>query len=217
MPFTPETIALKPYNKCIRCEYLGVKCDGPNVIAMSKERFCEWCRQLKDEKGWSNATLAEKSGLSKATIDKIMANRASGLNGETISTITCALVYGHACPEGNWGRFPCAMEAPDDTPGECPKCAALRLQLGQQSRNDREKIDFLKQQVAFKEEQMRTKDKHLEERANFIYRKDRVITILSVLLGISVLLIISALLIDLFNPNIGFFWLEHMAVISGLR
>ena len=213
MPFTPETIAVKPYNQCIKCDYLGVKCDGPNVIAMSKERFCEWCRQLKEERGWSNAKLAEVAEVSKATIDKMMSNRVTGLNGETISTVTCALVYGHACPDGNWGKFPCAMVAPGDTADECPKCAELRLQLEQQTKNDREKIDFLKQQVAFKEEQMLTKDKQLEQRANFLYRKDRIITIMAVLLGVSVLAIISALFIDLFNPNVGFFWLEHMAVL----
>lgn len=215
MPFTPETIAVKPYNQCIKCDYLGVKCDGPNVIAMSKERYCEWCRQLKEERGWSNAKLAEVSGVSKATIDKMMTNRITGLNGETISTVTCALVYGHACPEGNWGKFPCAMVAPDSAPEGCPKCAELKRQLDFHTKNDREKIDFLKQQIAFKEDQIRTKDKHLEERANFIYRKDRIITILSVLLGISVLLIIGALLIDMFNPNVGFFWVERMASLVG--
>lgn len=216
MPFTPETIAVKPYNQCIKCDYLGTKCDGPNVIAMSKERFCEWCRQLKEERGWSNAKLAEVAEVSKATIDKMMTNRVAGLNGETISTVTCALIYGHACPDGNWGKFPCAMVAPDDTPNECPKCADLRLQLEQQTKNDREKIDFLKQQVAFKEEQMLTKDKHLEQRADFIYRKDRIIAIMAVLLGISVLLILTAVFVDMFNPNVGFFFMEQMAAVSGL-
>lgn len=222
MPFTPETIAVKPYNKCIKCDYLGTKCDGPNVIAMSKERYCEWCRQLKEEKGWSNAKLAEVSGISKATIDKMMTNRITGLNGETISTVTCALVYGYSCPDGNWGKFPCAMEAPEDAPEGCPKCADLKRQLDFQTANDREKIDHLKKQVAFaesqlleKDAQIRSKDERLQERADFIYRKDRVITILSVLLGISVLLIIGALLIDMFNPNVGFFWVERMAALVG--
>ena len=223
MPFTPETIAVKPYNQCIKCDYLGTKCDGPNVIAMSKERYCEWCRQLKEERGWSNAKLAEISGVSKATIDKMMTNRITGLNGETISSVTCALVYGHADPDGSWGKFPCAMVAPDDTPDECPKCAELRLHMDQQSKNDREKIDFLKQQIAFKESQMlekdaqiRSKDERLQERADFIYRKDRVITILSILLGVSVLLIIAALFVDMVNPNVGFFWVKQMAAAAGI-
>lgn len=206
MPFTPETIAVKPYNQCIRCDFLGKKCDGPNVIAMSKERFCEWCRQLKEERGWSNAKLAEVAEISKATIDKMMSGRVAGLNGETISTVTCALIYGYACPDGNWGKIPCAMAAPEIKSEECPKCAELRLHLDQQSKNDREKIDFLKQQVAFaehqmtvKDDQIASKDQRLKERADFIRRKDRTIVVLSVLLAVSVLLIIGALFVDVKN------------------
>ncbi len=215
MPFTPETIAVKPYNKCIKCDYLGTKCDGPNVIAMSKERYCEWCRQLKEERGWSNAKLAEVSGISKATIDKMMTNRITGLNGETISTVTCALVYGYACPDGNWGKFPCAMEAPEESPEDCPKCAEFQRQLETQTKGDREKIDYLKDQIKFKEGQMLSKDKLLDERADFLRRKDRAIVTLSALLAIAVIMIFGAILIDMFNPNIGFFWLEHMAAAAG--
>lgn len=205
MPFSPETIAVKPYNQCINCEHIGVKCDGPNVIAMSKDRFCEWCRQRKEHLGWSNAKLAEVSGLSKGTIDKMMTGKVTGLNGETISTVTCALVYGHSCPEETWGKYPCAMAAMKNE-GECPGCAGLKDQLQKQQEDSRGKIDYLKHQVAFKEDQMKTKDRQLAERADFIHRKDRIITILSVLLGISVLLIIAALMIDAMNPNVGFFW-----------
>lgn len=205
MPFTPETIAIKPYNQCIKCAHIGIKCDGPNVVAMSKERFCEWCRQRKEELGWSNAKLAEIAEVSKPTVDRILSGKIPGLNAETMSTITCALVYGHACPNDNWGKYPCAMAAMKQD-GECPGCAGLKEQFRQQEENNRGKIDYLKQQVAFKEDQMKTKDHQLEERASFIHRKDRIITILSVLLGISVLLIIAALMIDAVNPNVGFFW-----------
>lgn len=220
MPFSPETIAVKPYNQCIKCDYLGVKCDGPNVIAMSKERFCEWCRQLKEERGWTNAKLAEVAEISKATIDKMMTGRVSGLNGETISTVTCALIYGQACPEGNWGKFPCAMVAPDAAQNSCPKCEEFQKQLEAQSASDRGKIDFLKKQLAFAEDQIlakdaqiQSKDERLAERKDFIYRKDRIIAILGILLGLCVLIIIGALVVDMLNPNIGFFWLERMAAM----
>ena len=102
MPFSPETIAMKPYNQCIKCEYLGVKCDGPNVIAMSKERFCEWCRERKEFLGWSNAKVSEVACVSKTTIERIMSGKVAGLNGETISAVTCALVYGYACAQSSW-------------------------------------------------------------------------------------------------------------------
>lgn len=231
MPFSPETIALKPYNQCIKCDYLGVKCDGPNVIAMSKMRFCEWCRDRKDFLGWSNSKLAEVSCVSKTTIDRIMTGKIAGLNGETISAVTCALVYGYAAPEETWGKYPCPMGA--ETTGSDEACAdckrfldalrqsekeaeQLREKMEQQSKSDREKIDFLKQQVSFKEDQMLAKDKQLVERADFLRQKNRTIRILSVLLCISVSLIIAALFVDVINPNIGFFWIEQMAALTGV-
>lgn len=229
MPFSPETIALKPYNQCINCDCLGVKCDGPNVIAMSKMRFCEWCRDRKDFLGWSNSKLAEISCVSKTTIDRIMTGKIAGLNGETISAVTCALVYGYAAPEETWGKYPCPMGAEatgaDEACDDCKRhldtlrqreVEQLHEKMEQQSKDDRLKIDFLKQQISFKEDQMLAKDKQLEERADFLRQKNRTIRVLSVLLGISVSLIIAALFVDVINPNIGFFWLDRMAALSGL-
>ena len=205
MPYTPETIAIKPYNQCIRCAHIGIKCDGPNVIAMSKERFCEWSKYRKEELGWSNAKLAEVAEVSKPTIDRIMSGKMAGINAETMSTITCALVYGYACHDENWGKYPCPMAATKQEE-ECSGCSTLRLQLKQQSENHRGKIDHLKQQIAFYEQQLRAKDHQLEEESAFIAQRNRVVRILSVLLGLAVLVIIAALLIDATNPNVGFIW-----------
>ena len=72
------------------------------------------------------------------------------------------------------------------------------------------KIVFLKEQIKFKEEQMCVKDKLLDERRDFIYRKDRIITVLCILLALCLLLIIGALIADRINPEIGFFWLGEM-------
>lgn len=216
MPFTPATIEEKKYNYCIRCEHIGIKCDGPNVISMDLTRFCEWCKLRKEELGWSIDKLAEISGVGRATIAKIMSGKITGLNGETISAITCALVYGYN-PNGNgWGKYPCAMmamkyEQPQIEHETCQECARHI----EQHRSDREKIDFLKNQIAFKENQMLAKDRQLEDRAWFIRRKDRMIVILSILLGISVLIIFSGLLIDVMNPNLGYFWRETMAAFGG--
>ena len=77
------------------------------------------------------------------------------------------------------------------------------------------KIDFLVAQLAGKDEQLKAKDqqiqdrgKLLDERRDFIYRKDRIIGILGLLLGICLVLMFSALIIDKLNPNLGFFWLD---------
>ena len=212
MPFTPATIEEKKYNYCIRCEHIGTKCDGPNVISMDLTRFCEWCKLRKEELGWSIDKLAEVSGVGRATVAKIISGKITGLNGETISAITCALVYGYNPNGKGWGRYPCAMialeyEQAADIKQPCPDCARHI----EQQKSDREKIEFLKRQIEFKEAQMLAKDKQLEDRAWFIRRKDRMIVTLAILLGVCVLLIIAALAADRLNPDIGFFWREALS------
>lgn len=214
MPFTPATIEEKKYNYCIRCEHIGTRCDGPNVISMDLARFCEWCRLRKEELGWSIDKLTEVSGVGRATVAKIMSGKITGLNGETISAITCALVYGYN-PNGNgWGKYPCAMmaleyEQAQNSKEPCQDCARHM----EQHKSDREKIEFLKRQIEFKESQMVAKDKQLEDRAWFIKRKDRMIVVLAILLGISVFLIIAALIVDRLDPSVGFFWRQALAAV----
>lgn len=178
MPFTPETISVKSYNQCIKCDYLGAKCDGPNLISLQKERFFEWCRLRKEYLGWTNAKLAEVSGVSKATVDRINSSSGPGLNGDTMSAIACALIYQKQCADGGWGRFPCPLSEnldSSDTEQLKNEVAMLKLQLEQQQKNDREKIDYLKQQVSFKDSQMLAKDRHLSERKEFLRQKDKTI------------------------------------------
>lgn len=76
---------------------------------------------------------------------------------------------------------------------------------------EQKKIDFLKEQIAVKDGQLSENRKLLDERRDFIYRKDRAITILSVLLGLCLAVIIGALLIDRANPDMGFFWLDGVS------
>ena len=71
----------------------------------------------------------------------------------------------------------------------------------------------LKQQVEFKENQMKEKDILLKERGEFLRAKDRIIALLASLLGLSVFVIVIALLIDMMNPGVGFFWRETLAAM----
>lgn len=221
MPFSPETIETNPYNQCLICENLGVTCDGPNMTAMSMERFCEWCRLRKEQYGWSNAHLAELSGVSKGTVDRLIAGLATGITAESKSRVACSLIYKKPY-EGSWGKYPCTLAAHVSNNDAIDPAEVFRLQeqvsllqhqLHTQSQSDREKIDFLKKQIEFKESQMLTKDKQLEDRAWFIKRKDRMIVALAICLGVSVLVIFAGLLIDVLNPNLGFFWRETLTAL----
>lgn len=98
----------KPYNKCISCKNLGVRCDGPNFLAMSGDRWAEWCKLRKDYLGWSNQNLSDLSGISKPTVDRILAGHAGDVRYSTMEAVTKALV------NGTWGQFPCADPNPSD-------------------------------------------------------------------------------------------------------
>ncbi len=161
MPFSPETLEEKPYNICVSCSRIGQTCDGPNFLAMSVERWCEWCRLRRDFLGWKNATIAEKSGVSKISIDRIMAGDVKDLRITTMQAVTKALV------NGAWGQSPCVLvtetekEIYVDNPVIVAQCQHLQNTLDSLSEEvvairaeAQKKIDFLRDQIVIKDRQI---------------------------------------------------------------
>jgi transcriptional regulator with XRE-family HTH domain len=166
MPFSTETLEEKPHNICISCPRIGQTCDGPNFLSMSVNRWCEWCRLRRDFLGWKNNTIADKSGISKMSIERIMAGDSKDLRITTMQAVTRALV------NGSWGQSPCVLvtetekEIYVDNPVIVAQCQQLQIKLDDLSEEYKkesaaireeaqEKIDFLKDQV-------RIKDRHIE-------------------------------------------------------
>ena len=207
MPFSPQSLEEKPYNLCLNCVHIGKNCDGPNFLAMTTERWCEWCHLRKDYLGWTNAHVADLSGVSKISVDRIMSGNVKDLRNTTMQAVTKALV------NGTWGQYPCATAALSekepvyiDNPALVAKCEQLQADIATVRDESQRKINFLLGQVKFKEEQMAAKDKLIAERYDFLKAKDRVIRWLSVLLAISLIVIIGALVVDRLNPDLGFIW-----------
>ena len=166
MPFSPETLEEKPYNICVTCSRMGNTCDGPNFLAMSIDRWCEWVHLRKDFLKWKNTTIAEKSGVSKISVDRIMAGDVKDLRITTMQAITRALI------NGTWGQYPCALVAETekeiyiDNPVIIAQCQHLQDTMDKLSEEYKtevaavraeaqRKIDFLREQIAIK-------DKHIE-------------------------------------------------------
>lgn len=169
MPYSQKTIEEKPYNMCLNCMHIGKRCDGPNFLAMTVERWCEWCRLRKEYLGWSNAHVAEQANVSKISVDRIMSSNVKDLRISTMQAVTRILV------NGSWGQYPCAMAATraDGEDAAVTQCARLKDEitaLRAQHKEEMEKlrsetdrmVQFLREQVKFKEEQMLAKDKLLE-------------------------------------------------------
>ena len=183
MPFSPETLEEKPYNICISCPKIGQTCDGPNFLAMSVERWCEWCHLRRDHLKWKNQTIADKTGLSKISIDRIMAGDVKDLRITTMQAVTRALV------NGVWGQSPCVLvtetekEIQVDNPVIIAQCQHLQNTLDTLTAEYKadvaairaeaqRKIDFLREQIAFKERQMDSKDKYIEWLQSLIKHKE---------------------------------------------
>lgn len=165
MPFSIETLEEKPYNICVSCPRIGQTCDGPNFLAMPLTRFCEWCRLRRDHLGWKNATLAEKAGVSKISVDRIMNGDSKDLRITTMQAVAKALV------NGTWGQAPCVLvtetekEIYVDNPVIVAQCQQLQNTLDAMSeerktelayaRADAQtKIDFLMKQIDIKDKQI---------------------------------------------------------------
>lgn len=177
MPFSPETLEEKPYNICISCPKLGQTCDGPNFLAMSVERWCEWCHLRRDFLGWKNNTITEKSGVSLMTINRIMAGDAKDLRITTIQAITKALV------NGSWGQSPCVLVAETekeiyvDNPVIVAQCQHLQDTLDKLSEQYKAEIAAVREEgqkkIDFLVDQISIKDRHIKLLYTVIERSDK--------------------------------------------
>lgn len=166
MPFSPETLEEKPYNICISCPKLGQTCDGPNFLAMSVERWCEWCHFRKDFLGWKNSYIADKAGVSKMSVDRIMTGDVKDLRITTMQAVTRALV------NGTWGQSPCVLvtetekEIYVDNPVIVAQCQHLQNSLDKLSEDYRAELAYVREEaqnkINFLRDQVAIKDRHIE-------------------------------------------------------
>lgn len=103
----------KPYNRCISCPHRKVRCDGPRTSGLTLDRWCEYMRDLKEVNGLTNAGIAEESGVSIKTIERIMAlNSDQDIMRETARRIENVII-------GSTSKYPCYLafeeeSRPDD-------------------------------------------------------------------------------------------------------
>lgn len=93
----------KPYNRCLSCPHRKVRCDGPRTAGLTLDRWCEYMRDMKDANGLTNAYIAEESGVSIKTIERLMAQNADqDIMRETARRIENAII-------GSTSKYPCYL------------------------------------------------------------------------------------------------------------
>lgn len=180
--------ALKP---CVKCPHIGVSCFGANMSAVTLTEAIAWCIARKKYLGLNNQAVADKSGVSVHTINKLFTGNTEGCNRETLTRIVKALVD----PTGTAAFSTCPFTAGE----KVNDAETLRL---------KEQVQLLEQKLATAEERAEAhlaeahQDKHdaiehlksqLHDYRKHVAEREKVVKVLSALLGVAVIIIIALL------------------------
>ena len=105
------SIADKPYNRCLQCQHrIEKRCDGPRTSAMDLLRWCEFMRAMKEANDLTNQDVADRSGISVKTIERLMAqNIDQDIMRETARRIEDAII-------GSSNQYPCYLAFEENVP-----------------------------------------------------------------------------------------------------
>lgn len=208
LPDTQE----KPYNLCYYCPAFRKKCDGPNCFAMLYPRWVEWINALAKKYHLTRQKIADKSNLPLATVNSALSGKSQDIRLSTAAAITKVVTDENedAC----WGDYACFfayllmnsdyVEIDDVSNVQKEllhaesKLAEANKRITEVQEAEQRKVDFLKEQIAFKERTI------LDSRSMIIH-KDRTIKTLGVIIGILGAALIGLLLADALIPDMGWF------------
>lgn len=184
------------YSNCIKCPKLGSICKGPNFTDMSMPDLISWMKARKTYLGWTSQTLAEQSGVPVGTITRVLAAEDGGFKYDTIAPLLQALTG------SSRAELPCPD--PDGSIEErlTARIAHLEKELAdtkamsnRNAQRDADTIQVLKEQSSFR-------------------RKS--IVGLAFALSVVALALVTLLIIDYANPDLGFFWRDYSLSITGI-
>ena len=119
----------KPYNRCLSCPHRKVRCDGPRTSAMDLRRWCEFMHDMKEINGLTNAYIAEKSGVSIKTIEKLMAQTyGQDIMRDNARRIEDVII-------GSSNQYPCILAFEESLPENNQKLATALTEL-ERAQND---------------------------------------------------------------------------------
>ena len=187
------------YEKCLTCTDLGNACDGPNFLAMDTTEMGLWCNDKRKQiPGMTYDKIATETGISKSAVHGFLNGTHSDYRIETIRPIV-KLITG-----GKWDNNPCG----NLSNSEKAKYEENIRHLDSEIKWRDDKIDLLISESHKLSAHADHMSKVVNDRYEFLKRKDKIILMLGTMLFVAVATIIAALVIDAMNPNIGFFWLQ---------
>lgn len=148
----------KPYSKCLLCEHRGKLCRG-RTSDLECEHWFEFMLAMKKITGMSDAKIADATGLSIKTINRIMTlDSAQDPMRETARLIENAIL-------GSADNYPCLLEM--DKADLASEAQAFRDTIESIRAEYQATIDMLREQVQFlrteNDRKARIIDRYLED------------------------------------------------------
>ena len=184
------------YEKCISCQRLGRDCI-PNFYIMPLNDMRHFAKRRMTALGWKNADLADESGVKEGTIKNTLSQKDRDVYYSTFAPMFCALIG-------------CDNEEPP-----CPEAAVEESKhLETIARLEKEKQEL--------EQRLEEAKNDAEKRVNFMkdeLRKVRATSddrkkwrnIFCIVAFVAIAIIFLAIVADVLDKGIGFFWLEDRA------
>ena len=199
------------YEKCLNCSQLGKACDGPNLLAMETVELGQWCDELRKQRpGLTYDRIAAETGVSKTAVYGFLKGAHEDCNLHTARTVAKPITG------GEWDNNPCGNLTNSEKAAFEEQIAKLQTSVTwheDKLKHYQTTNESLQTLVTNTNARM-TKDKEfLQEQ---IKSKNKVIAILASCLAVALLVIITALVIDRTNGDIGFFWLDGAFRPQGL-
>ena len=200
------------FEKCITCDHVSGCPHSPRFYMLSPPEVIDWCRKRKKFLGLSNKDIAERAQIPLGTVDRLLGGNYADYKHSTIQPLLRALTG------DGLGELPCPTTQPEvaDLMEKYNKACArvdyleshYQEDMQRVRADDQRQIDHLNAEIADFKEELDFKRQQLRA----AHRGRIIMTALCILL---LLVIISALVIDSMNPDMGFFWLDKLQAAFG--
>ena len=203
------------YESCVTCLKAGTSCREPRITDMSIEEAIVLMKARKKFLGYSNQYIADRCTpkMAKGTIDGIFAATHADFRFETIRPVWNVLFGGEVpdnlCPElseGERGKY-------EEKIRELEKLLDYEVRWRDDKIKHFETMNDSLQTLVANTNARATQDKDFLK--SELKRKNKIIGIIGSFLGIALAVIITALIVDRLNDDMGFFWLRSWFDGSG--
>lgn len=197
------------YEKCLTCKQLGEACDGPNLLLLDTLELGEWCNELRKKRpGATFDKTAAETKVSKTAVYNFLTGAHPDCRLETARPVARWLIGGDA--EGN----ACGSVTNSEKAAYEGKIKELEKLLEYEIRWRDDKILHFQSLNTSLETLITNSNARATTDKDFlrsqIKSKNKVIAVLAAFLGLALLIIIGALIVDRINPEVGFFWLRGL-------